>query len=444
MGLFLILNSYIIINKLDNKNIMKLTEENVEIKIKKLLAENNWLNTYKVLKEESLTGKYDSMEANLNPLFVYNMIKNKVTKEQFTEIVEYIYEKKTREDLTKLFDRFFNLRDMSSNLLEYSKVNKYDNRENIWDNVGYVFLTLDMDAEVGKKVKFDKETLPYLEIMLEKITIEKVYGVYMGYFHNYIERLFVRNIEELEPLIKIAQSNPALQVIELKEHNNFLGNLLRSIGNASYEDMDMEEVKVIYKDLEKYVPNIDTEIAKALLKERSFKTKYDSSDAIDIELAILNFCLKGEIDIIPAMHEKYVELYTKRKTNESEKKKKEAYREVIGMFSSSIDVSFSLYNFNIDCSKIDISKEPVENFVYIKAIEEKIKRNDSFVMSKELISYLQNIFNTHEEDQMYGFKYEFEYEAMSSYLSKYENYTQLNEILPIKNNSTSKQKKIKV
>lgn len=444
MGLFLILNSYIIINKLDNKNIMKLTEENVEIKIKKLLAENNWLNTYKVLKEESLTGKYDSMEANLNPLFVYNMIKNKVTKEQFTEIVEYIYEKETREDLTKLFDRFFNLRDMSSNLLEYSKINKYDNRENIWDNVGYVFLTLDMDAEVGKKVKFDKETLPYLEITLEKITIEKVYGVYMGYFHNYIERLFVRNIEELEPLIKIAQSNPALQVIELKEHNNFLGNLLRSIGNASYEDMDMEEVKVIYKDLEKYVPNIDTEIAKALLKERSFKTKYDSSDAIDIELAILNFCLKGEIDIIPAMHEKYVELYTKRKTNESEKKKKEAYREVIRMFSSSIDISFSQYNFNIDCSKIDISKEPIENFVYIKAIEEKIKRNDSFVMSKELISYLQNILNTHEEDQMYGFKYEFEHELMNTYLSKYENYTQLNEILPIKNNSTSKQKKIKV
>src|SRR5579875_505661 len=101
---------------------MHLIEENIESKMFELFnSKPNWIDVYKELKIICENEDSDIGEC-LNARFVYNMIKNKVDLEQFSQVMSYLYENSSNGELGNQLNDFFYRRDTHICLADYMKL----------------------------------------------------------------------------------------------------------------------------------------------------------------------------------------------------------------------------------------------------------------------------------------------------------------------------------
>jgi hypothetical protein len=426
---------------------MKLTEKNLENKMLELFdSKSSWLEVYKDLRIICDENDESDIANCLNARFIYNMVKNKVDLEQFSQVMAYIYENNKQWDLGVQLNDFFYRRDVGINLNDYVKLDKYNNDESFYDNMAYLFLDFDKSKKNGKKLLLDKENLPYLLAMANEITEETIKVLlYAGY--NRFIGYFAHNPEEIKPLIEMAQNNKAFSKFEVGEYSNFFGNLFTDIGNISYEkEIYLNQNKLIYKALKKSIKNVDNVIAEALFRQ----TRSNQLEKVGMDLGLLNFCLliEPEIDIISKIDEKYQQLLSEEKSKKFEKKYNSLKEQdkVIRAFYAPISVAFAEHNFTLDCSKINIAKDFRENYIYLKLMEIKIKNKQKLEISSEVAKYVFDIFkNKDEVDPMaslFSIDTYLKEDRMLPYLKKYIDYKELDDSL--NKNEKAKSKKVKV
>jgi hypothetical protein len=86
---------------------MNLTVKNFEKNMFELFNSNsNWLESYKAL-EEIYNQDSNDIGENFNARFIYNMIKNKVDLEQFSQVISHIYQTDDKWALSIELNDFF-------------------------------------------------------------------------------------------------------------------------------------------------------------------------------------------------------------------------------------------------------------------------------------------------------------------------------------------------
>ena len=421
-------------------------EQNLEALMKESFDKHqNWLKVFKELKAESDKDEtYNSLKTDFNSIFLFHLIRNKVDLEQFSQVIADIYENNEHFNIGQTLERFFYRRDCHINLANYSKLDKYNNNESIYDQMGYLFLDWDNKNKVGKRVILDKENLQYLLTILNETNDKSVGGLWYGYFHCFLDN-FTNHIEQLKPLIDVALNNLALAKRKTGEYHGFMDNILRNLGKNSYEDeLYKNESKELYNSLAKIVPNINDHISKTLIRRAGQKKEED------IEMSILNFCLKNEesIDIAQILNNLYQEKYSNFKHNNSEDKfvSVREYRNLTTIFDGSISFTFRNFNFEFNAEKIDIQKGYKENYIYLKLLEVKLENQQKIDISNETVNYVMNLFENKSSDKFDQLLSDasvfFDEDIMVKYLKKYMDYNEINNSLDSKTVAKSKKAKI--
>lgn len=427
---------------------MDMNEKDVDSKMFELFnIKNNWLEVYKDIKNHV---DQDYINYHLNARFVYNMIKNKVDLQQFSEVMTYLYENNKREKIGSNLNDFFARRDTNIGLKQYSQLDKYNNNESFYDKMAYLFLDFDDNKPIGKKVLLDKDNLPYLLAMINVVTENTVGALCYAGYNRFIGN-FVHSPEHIEPLIKIAESNKAFSKFEIGEYSNFFGNLFRDIGSNSYEEeLYPNENKIIYQTLNKMVKDIDNVIVEALFR----KTRNNDLEKVSMDLGIINYCLliQSEIDIIPKINQKFQEAYAEAKSKATGDEYDDLYEydKVISDFYSTITVSFEGHDFKLDCSNIDVNKDFRENYIYLKLIEVKIKNRQDLDISAEVCQYIKDLFQKEDNPdptkaallRLYGPNRILKEEIIMPYVNKYMQYKDLDTTLSLKEEIKNKKMKI--
>jgi hypothetical protein len=429
---------------------MHLIEENIESKMFELFnTKPNWLDVYKDLRQICNAEKDSDIADSLNARFIYNLIKNKEDLEQFSQVMAYMYENNKQWDLGVQLNDFFYRRDVGIDLNDYVKLDKYNNDESFYDNMAYLFLDFDKKKPRGKQLLLDKENLPYLLAMANEITEENLKVFQVAGYNRFIG-YFACNPEEIKPLIEMAQNNKAFSKFEVGEYSNFFGNLLKDIGSNSYEpEVYPNQSKSIYKALKKSIKDVDAVIAEALFRQ----TRSNQLEKVGMDSGLLNFCLliEPEIDIISKINEKYQQLLSEVKSP----KKGDNYKslnekdKVIRAFYAPISTSFPEHNFKLDCSKIDISKDFRENYIYLKLMEIKIRNKQDLEISKEVCQYVVKLYDEKskkDDDDIMTSLFDIDTYLKKGtilpYVKKYMQYKELDGSL--EKNEESKKKKMKV
>lgn len=428
---------------------MHLIEENIESKMFELFnTKPNWLEVYKDLRQICEEEEKSDIGEYLNARFIYNLVKNKVDLEQFSKVMAYIYENNKQWDLGVQLNDFFYRRDVNINLSDYVKLDKYNNDENFYDNMAYLFLDFDKSKPRGKQLLLDKENLPYLLAMTNEIT-EETMKVFVVAGYNRFIGYFARNPEEIKPLIEMAQNNKAFSKFEVGEFNNFFGNLFTDIGSNSYEpEAYPNQNKSIYKELKKSVKDIDNVIEEVLFRQ----TRSNQLEKVGMNLGLLNFCLlvESEMDIVSKINEKYQQLLSEEKSNAQGNAYKDLKEQdkLITAFYAPISVSFAQQNFKLDCSKIDINKDFRENYIYLKLMEIKIKNKQDLEIKPEVAQYVVDIFkNKNQTDtdpmaSLFSIDTYLKEDTILPYLKRYMDYKELDGTLEKKNEPQARKMKV--
>lgn len=429
---------------------MKLTSKNFESQMLTIFNSNsNWLEVYKELKEICDSNENTDIAERFNAHFIYNIVKNKIDLEQFSQVVSHIYETKDKWNLSIELNDFFVPDDTNLSLVEYMKLDKYNNKESFYDNMTYLFLDFDKNKQVGKKLLLDKQNLPYLLAMTNEVTDNTIEVLRNAGYYSFIKH-FAHNVEEIKPLIEMAQNNTAFQKSEPGMYTDFFSNLFKEIGHNSYEkELYPNQNKAIFKSLSKSIKNVDDVIAKSLLQPGK-----GSYEKVKVDLGLLNYCLliDSEIDIISKINDKYKELYIEEKSKSSKKDDSKSLREydkIIVSFDAFMSVSFNNYNFKIDTSKINIKKDFRDNYIYLKLIEIKMNNKQNLNITPELGQYIIDLFKPSKKkgsnalhEEIFGVKNHLSEDIMIPYLNKYLQYKDLDNSLDAK--EVKKTRKVKV
>jgi hypothetical protein len=428
---------------------MNLTVKNFEKNMFELFNSNsNWLESYKAL-EEIYNQDSNDIGENFNARFIYNMIKNKVDLEQFSQVISHIYQTDDKWALSIELNDFFVPDEVNLGIAAYCKLDKYNNKQSFTDNMTYLFLDFDKSKPNGKKLLLDKKNLPYLLVMTNEVKEDTVEILRVAGYYSFIKN-FSHNVEEIKPLIEMAQNNEAFQKSETGQYSNFFSSLLSDIGHNSYEkELYPNQNKLIYKSLSKVLKNADDVIVEALFRP----TRSNQLEKVSIDLGLLNYCLliESEIDIISKIDEKYQQLLceVKPKKAKNDYNSLRAQDKVIQSFYAPMSVSFREHNFKLDCSKIDITKDFRENYIYLKLMEIKIKNKQDLEISKEVCQYVIKLYDEkskkNDDDIMtslFDIDTYLKKETILPYIKKYMQYKELDGSL--EKNEESKKKKMKV
>jgi hypothetical protein len=425
-----------------------LNEKNIDGKINFLFEKHKDLvEVYKELKKEADGIKeYSNLKDELSAYFIYSLIKNKVDLEQFSNVMSYLYTNSKMSELGKSLMNFFVPDDPNISLRDFVKKDRYKNKETISDNMAYLFLDFKEENINGKKLTLEKDNLPYLLAILNEAKDDTIEALWYGGYHRFISH-FRHDIEPIGPLIEMAEANPAFHKRVDGNYLNFFDTLLREIGNRSYDkeiypNQNKETEKLLYK----YIKNADNIIAHTLVREEG--NEYDDEIDIKKDLGLLNFCLKvDKKNLVSIIDQRFKDIYTRTKANVKGNDFKQAMtlQKVLVNFSSAIDVSFSKYDFSLDCSPMDLNAEYQENFIYLKLIERKINNKQDISLDPKIANYIINLFNQPKKDPMaelLGMRSVLSEETILPYLKVYSNYQELEKNLDNKNTKKTKKNKV--
>ena len=381
----------------------KITVESIPKIMKEVFAiEKNWSKTYLNLLDkiniQIQSDPYSSIDSNLRAIFTYELIRNKLSINDFKDTIQTMLKSSKGQEVEFMYSRFFD-RESEVGLLNYIKKDRFNNNFSCWTNMEYIFLDIESSKSEKHKYKLllNKETLPYLTQMLTSLDDENIFSVYGAGIHKFVLK-FINHPQELEPLIKIAQSNPSFELEKEGYNSSFINMLIKDISSESY-DLSFEENAKNFKIMKEQVKDFEKKCEESLIAYKD--SANNNSEKLKIDLCVFNFLLSNEIDVCSIIHHKFLEAYNKIERNKTDMRlgsedveqyhETKPYRDLMGEISSSIHVGLDKKKFSFNINKIDINSSPNKNFVYLKFLNAQIKNGQETDIDilPEVISYIE-------------------------------------------------------
>ena len=407
----------------------KITEESLPKVMKEVFEiEKNWSKTYIYLLEkikiQTKNELYASMDSNFRSIFIYELIKGKLNIDDFKSTIQTILKSSKGQEVEHMYSRFFD-RESEVGLVNYIKKDRFNNNFSCWTNMEYIFL--DLKAIQSEKYKYriflNKETLPYLSQMLTNLDSENISSVYGAGIHKFVMN-FIDQPQELVPLIKIAQSNPAFELETPGYNRRFIDMLIKDISSESYR-LSEEENAQNFKIMKENIKDFEKRCERLLIAYKD--SANNDSEKIKIDLSVLNFLLSNDEDVCAIIHHKFLESYNKIKKdnmdhikgNEDLRKyhQNKPYRDLIGEISSSIYVGLDKKKFKFNINQIEIDETVIKNFVYFKFLDSQIKNGNeaNISMVPEVLNYIEKSAKEEKIKDYSDLSIDLNWDAISKY-----------------------------
>jgi hypothetical protein len=162
----------------------------------------------------------------------------------------------------------------------------------------------------------------------------------------------------------------------------------------------------------------------------------DKYKKFNFDLGLSNFLyIVGEDKVFNQINKSYQNILNTEKTVQINK---DSYDIEIGLaseISSSLEVSFRKKSLHIDYAAIDLKKNFIDNFVYIKLLEIQVTEGKEPNIDKERRDYIIKELSNDDSDSFAGF-----YFLKKEEMKKYFEYLSIQEFLPEKQISKIKLK----
>lgn len=416
----------------------KISEESLPKLMKETFNQfGNWSKVYYILIEEMKSqiklSPYNSIDSNFGAIFTYELIKSKVSIEDFRETFNYILDLSNEKNVERIFCRYFD-RESDEGLLNYIKKDRFNNNFSCWTNMEYIFL--DLKGTKGSfKVILEPTTLPYLEAMFSSLKEDKVAAIYGAGVNRFLMKL-LGHLEETLPLIKIAEKNPAFKKSESGNYRNFVDMLLNDVSGSSYE-LSGEENLQRFNTLKENINNFEDICKSNLINYRDGASNV--TEKLNIHLSVLNFLISVDMNIFDIINEKYIEKFeaieseqrknpVNAKDDLKEYYKSRPYMAVVDEISSSLSVGLKNKDLNIDMTLMDTSLSPIKNYVYLQFMESQVSYGHEVKINSNVMEYIK----THSLTEKYGPNSDLSFHLKWEKLLKYCNYYNLDKSLPEK------------
>jgi hypothetical protein len=403
----------------------------------------DWFKTFHALYAEMKTqikeDKYSSIDSNFGAIFTYELIKRKTDISEFKEIFKEMLNVFDNTKIECLYGRFLSP-DNEMGLGQYLKEDRFNNSFSRWDNMAYIFWTLETIDDKRYKI-LEETTLPYLKEMFLAVDEKNVLAVYGGGVHKFVYQA-CNNLASLIPIIETVQQNPAYQIEEQGYNHNFLNMLLKDIGSHSYEISEKDNIEN-FNILNDNIPNFKEIYSNALINTKDNGTK--KKEKLIIHLEVFNFLMTVGIDTCAIINNKYLEKYKKLESEKNldeinaseglkEYYREKPYRDLVDEVSSSLEVALKKkvsFNFSIDHDG-----SAMKNYVMLKYLESNIKKGSDVSLTDDDIKYLEKQAEANKEKNSFV-NIDIKFDVISKYLQ----YQKMHNAMPDKP-SKSKAKKI--
>jgi hypothetical protein len=348
--------------------------------------DNNYLATFKQVKNNLINKEYHSIPSNYVALFLHQMIKNNADIESFNEVIQYIYNSDIK--IENSLHRFFggSCCDISFTKyieLQQPNVHEEDRKYSIWSELSYFFYDLKNNS-----YGLDKEKIPYLESMVKLIPEKRIDELYSSGFMMFLI-LVINNIDDLAPIFKAVEFNDAVKGSITYNKKPFFNLFFRGLSDISY-NLNEDEKIIIYNSLSKSVQNFEEIFLNRFLEY--YPT--DKHNKFAFDLGMSNFLdVIGSDKVFNHIDKVYKSISSKEKQANSHKKNPyDIELNVASEISSSLQVSFDKKDFTIDYNIIDINKPFLDNFIYIKLLDIQIMTRKDPKVGKSVRDYIINEF----------------------------------------------------
>lgn len=398
----------------------------------------NWSQVYEqiqdLVKKELELKTYSSIDSNYRCIFLYHVINKQIDMKEFKETVNNMFNitEKDKFHLEFTFDRFFNYRSTDITYKGYFQPHLCTDpiKPSIWDHIYYTFHDWN---ETGLII--NKKNLPYLQAILELAPAEHIGALYEGRFPALIDTYMSKNkTEEILPLLSVIKQNPAFDIDGKNKHDNFINTLIYYLYHLSYNEEipdaknimchAIEQIKTIYPDFEDI-------IASGLITQ---KNRHDGKEKIEINVNCLKVSSildmqKTVENLDKCYHKCYLDI---AQHHDIESDSGESYR-AFKKLSEETDGSISVYMdeaFDFDLTAMDISRNYVENFIYLKVLETQIKKGHFVKIPNDYENYLINYPDDKLTKRFY-FLWDDEGNQFKNYILDHMQYSRLERTLPI-------------
>ena len=338
----------------------------------------SWPEVLKALTMKVAQDKTDnySMEHNYIPFFMRHLIKEKVDLTVFNEIMHDIIHNMPVNIIDSALHRFFDSSDIG--LKEYLTQDRFNNTFSPYNEMPLLFL----DIKDGKFC-FCTETYPYLEAILSNMTEEKVVALHQAKFTFYTIS-FLNNPDELRPLLKLCQKNPALQKHEKMNYVGVPEGILIKILHYAEEmkEGSLERLINIYKE---EIPDFDEMFFKSL-------TRYYHGKEGDIEFGLEPAIKYIDTNLLfEKFQTRHLEKLDKvRQFETGEYREQEKFEKAVCEYMISLPILLSDQDFFLNAQTIDINKPLADNALMIKLLEVKIQKGkDLPYIAPEIMDYIK-------------------------------------------------------
>lgn len=425
---------------------MFISEENQQELMNELYEKNhNWLHVYdqieELVKKELELKTYSSIDSNYRCIFLYHIINKHIDITEFKEIVNKIFNINDKDEFHVgfTFDRFFNYRNTNITYKGYFQPHLVTNpiEPGIWDHIYYTFHDWN---ETGLIV--NKKTLPYLQAIIEQVP-EKYIGVmYEGKLPLFIDTyLAYEKVEEILPVLQSIKQNPAFEKDGENQHRSFTGAVINQLYHLSFQEKSDAREKMVkaVEKIKKVYPNFEDIIVAGLISE---KNRFDKKDKIEINQDYLRVSIVLNIqktveDLDKLYHNLYDKVAEKYDINSEDKKSYKAFSHLFTELSSTISVYMD-EAFNFDLAKMDITRNYVENYIYLKVLQTQIEKGNPINIPFEYEQYLLDYADS-KITEKFWLMFEEDARRFKSYIQGYFQYDKLNKILPV-----NEEKEIKI
>jgi hypothetical protein len=411
---------------------------------------SHWPSVYEqienLVKKELEVEKYSSISSNYRCIFLYHVINKEINLPDFKQILTSIFDitEDNKFNVGFTFDRFFNYRNTDITYKGYFQPHLYTDtiKPSIWDHIYYTFHDWN---ETGLIV--NKKNLPYLQAIIEYAPEKNIGVMYEGKLHFFIDTYLASGkVEEVLPILQSIKQNPAFEKDGENQHRSFTGALINQLYHLSFQEKSDAREKMIkaVEEIKKVYPDFEDIIVKGLISE---KNRFDKKEKIEINQDYLRVSVvldmqKTVEDLNTIYHNLYAKVAENHDINSEDRKSYKAFSALFTELSSTISVYMD-EPFNFDLAKIDITRNYVENYIYLKVLQTQIEKGNPIIIPIEYEQYLLDYADSEITERFYLI-FEDEAKKFKSYIQDSFQYDKLNKILPINEEKEVKNSGLKI
>lgn len=344
----------------------KISEDDIEKYINDRL-DNSLPDIYFLLKkqvEQQTNGeKFNSLQSNFTPIFLYYAIEQKCSLSDFTQILQI------SENYEDGISRFFHRADCDY----YMSKNSH-----IYDKMSYLFYKPD-----NKNIIFDEEKIPYIKEIIKNVRLQNLLDFHSSRIDSFLAHIINKDAKVGKDIIETIVGSAFMWVEEHRQYPNMIKSLINIFSNDNYS----RNISHAYK-LFKENTHVYNEIKKNIVS-----LNLDKKPKFTINLAIYRMIADNEDNYFVLVENRLQQL----KEQLPQKEYIELIEDSVYCFETGVQHKPAILNLE----KIKVENKIVDNIPYLIILQELITSGQYDYIHGKNDKLTQYILNQKENREKY-------------------------------------------